>query len=261
MDRRDLLTANYNQGNLDLNDPRQSSYAYAKLVGSAEDAMVHYSLEGTIFAYLPNGAQKLIGFQAILKGVWEKIDQDSYSYKLFESGVFHHLDSKNYIETFENTMTNKKNQLSNIRGGTYETFIKPRQLDWVISGDDVWIQEPKTKIGYFGVSKPNNQDKETSFANTIFRGKISDLTDESSIAPSMMTYNYISPWYPFFEMDDVDGKIDWPAVCIKIQSWSDVPNSMKNVLKAKQKNSFESTNPWSETTRTLNHYRDNNKQN
>jgi hypothetical protein len=260
MDRRDLLTGKYGQGKLDLKNSKDSLYAYAKLLGSANNAMVHYSLEGTIFAYLPNGAQKLIGFQAILKGVWEKIDQDSYSYKLFESGFFHHLDSKNYIETFDNPITNKKNQLSNIKGGPYKTVIKPRQLDWVVSGDDVWIQEPKTRMGYFGVSKSNNQDKETSFANTTFRGKISDLNDESSIAPSMMTYNYISPWYPFFEMDDVDGKMYWQAVGIKIQSWSDVPKSMKNFLKAKQKNYFESTNPWSEPTSTLKHYRENNKQ-
>lgn len=130
----------------------------------------------------------------------------------------------------------------------------------MISGDDVWIQEPKTRVGYFGVSESNNREKQTAFANIIFRGKLSELNDASSIAPSMMTYNYISPWYPFFKMDDVEGKMYWQAVGNKIQSRSDVPDTMKEFLKAKQKNYFESTNPWSEPTSTLKHFRENNKQ-
>ena len=119
MDRRDLLTGKYSQKKLDLNDSRDSAYAYAKLIGSTNQAMVHYSLEGTIFAYLNDGAIPFIGFQAILKGVWEKIDQDSFRQTLFESGYFHSLDSKDYIEIFQNPITNERNLLSNIVGGPY----------------------------------------------------------------------------------------------------------------------------------------------
>ena len=187
MDRRDLLTGNYSQNKLDLNDSRDSAYAYAKLIGSTNKAMVHYSLEGTIFAYMNDGAIPFIGFQAILKGVWEKLGQNSFRHTLFESGFFHSLDSKDYIETFQNPITNEKNQLSNIKGGPYETIIKPNQLDWVVSGDDVWIQEPKTRMGYFGVSEPNHKEKQTAVANIIFKVKMSDLNDASSIASSVMT--------------------------------------------------------------------------
>jgi hypothetical protein len=259
MDRRDLLTANYNQGNLDLNDPRQSSYAYAKLVGSAEDAMVHYSLEGTIFALLPNGAKPFIGFQAMLKGVWKKHGQNSFQHISYETGFFHPLDSKEHIEIFENPITNQTNQLSEIRGGPYENIIKPTQHDWVVSGDDVWIQEPNSRIGYFGSAETNNKNKQTAFANTIFQGKLSQLDDESSIAPSMMTYNYVSPWYPFFEMDNVEGKMYWQAVGKKNQSWSDIPTSMQEYLTKNQNNYFESTNPWTERTSTLKHFRQSSK--
>jgi len=259
MDRRDLLTANYNQGNLDLNDPRQSSYAYAKLVGSAEDAMVHFSLEGTIFALLPNGAKSFIGFQAMLKGVWKKHGQNSFQHISYETGFFHPLDSKEHIEIFENPITNQTNQLSEIRGGPYENIIKPTQHDWVVSGDDVWIQEPNSRIGYFGSAETNNKNKQTAFANTIFQGKLSQLDDESSIAPSMMTYNYVSPWYPFFEMDNVEGKMYWQAVGKKNQSWSDIPTSMQEYLTKNQNNYFESTNPWTERTSTLKHFRQSSK--
>jgi len=259
MDRRDLLTANYNQGNLDLNDPRQSSYAYAKLVGSAEDVMVHYSLEGTIFALLPNGAKPFIGFQAMLKGVWKKHGQNSFQHISYETGFFHPLDSKEHIEIFENPITNQTNQLSEIRGGPYENIIKPTQHDWVVSGDDVWIQEPNPRIGYFGSADTNNKNKQTAFANTIFQGKLSQLNDESSIAPSMMTYNYVSPWYPFFQMDDIEGKMYWQAVGKKTQSWSDIPTSMQEFLSTTQNNYFESTNPWTERTSTLKHFRQSSK--
>ena len=74
MDRRDLITGQFSRASLDLSDPIQSSYAYAKLVGSAGNAMVHYSLEGTIFALLPDGVQPFIRFQALLKGVWKRKD-------------------------------------------------------------------------------------------------------------------------------------------------------------------------------------------
>ena len=259
MDRRDLLTANYNQGNLDLNDPRQSSYAYAKLVGSAEDAMVHFSLEGTIFALLPNGAKSFIGFQAMLKGVWKKHGQNSFQHISYETGFFHPLDSKDHIEVFENPITNQTNHLSEIKGGPYETIIKPTEHNWVVSGDDVWIQEPNPRIGYFGSAETNNKNKQTAFANTIFQGKLSQLDDESSIAPSMMTYNYVSPWYPFFEMDNVEGKMYWQAVGKKTQSWSDIPTSMQEYLTKNQNNYFESTNPWTERTSTLKHFRQSSK--
>jgi len=255
MDRRDLLTANYNQGNLDLNDPKQSSYAYAKLVGSAEDAMVHYSLEGTIFALLPNGAKPFIGFQAIQKGVWTRQGQDSFLFRLYETGFFHSLDSKDPIEIFENPITSQVNTLSQIKGGPYETKIKPEKLDWVVSGDDIWIQEPEPRIGNFGSSKINNNIKQTAFANSIFKGKLSQLNDAFSTASSMMTFNYVSPWYPFFEMDDVEGKMYWQAVGNKTQSFSDIPTSMQKFLEENQANYFASENPWFERTSTLKQYR------
>jgi|TARA_B100000809_G_scaffold183570_1_gene181449 hypothetical protein len=259
MDRRALLSGKFTEGKLNLSNSRHSVYAYAKLLGSADDAMVHFSLEGTIFALLPNGAKPFIGFQTMLKGVWEKQGQDSFQYRLYETGFFHHLDSKDHIEIFENPITNQTNQLSVIKGGPYETLIKPSQLDWVVSGDDVWIQEPQSRMGYFGSLETSNNNKQTAFANTIFRGKLSQLNDESSIASSMMTYNYISPWYPFFEMDDVDGKMYWQAVGTKTQSWSDVPTSMQDYLTKNQRNYFESTHPWTERTSTLKHFRQSSK--
>ena len=75
----------------------------------------------------------------------------------------------------------------------------------------------------------------------------------------MMTYNYVSPWYPFFEMDNVEGKMYWQAVGNKTQSWSDVPTSMQEFLTTTQNNYFESTNPWTERTSTLKHFRQSNK--
>ena len=76
MDRRALLSGKFTEDTLNLSNSEHSGYAYAKLLGSADNAMVHFSLEGTIFALLPNGAKPFIGFQAILKGVWKKHGQD-----------------------------------------------------------------------------------------------------------------------------------------------------------------------------------------
>ena len=259
MDRRALLSGKFTEDTLNLSNSEHSVYTYAKLLGSTDNAMVHFSLEGTIFALLPNGAKPFIGFQAILKGVWKKHGQDSFQHISYETGFFHHLVSKEHIEIFENPITNQTNQLSEIRGGPYENIIKPKQHDWVVSGDDVWIQEPNPRIGYFGSGETNNKNKQTAFANTIFQGKLSQLNDESSIAPSMMTYNYVSPWYPFFEMDNVEGKMYWQAVGKKTQSWSDIPTSMQEFLTTNQNDYFESTNPWTERTSTLKHFRQSSK--
>ena len=259
MDRRALLSGKFTEDTLNLSNSGHSLYAYAKLLGSTDNAMVHFSLEGTIFALLPNGAKSFIGFQAMLKGVWKKHGQNSFQLRLFETGFFHPLDSKDHIEVFENPITNQTNQLYEIKGGPYETIIKPTQHNWVVSGDDVWIQEPNSRTGYFGSAASNNKNKQTAFANTIFRGKLSQLNDESSIAPSMMTYNYVSPWYPFFQMDDIEGKMYWQAVGKKTQSWSDIPTSMQEFLSSTQNNYFESTNPWTERTSTLKHFRQSSK--
>ena len=75
----------------------------------------------------------------------------------------------------------------------------------------------------------------------------------------MMTYNYVSPWYPFFEMDNVEGKMYWQAVGKKTQSWSDIPTSMQEFLTTNQNEYFESTNPWTERTSTLKHFRQSSK--
>ncbi len=256
MDRRGLITGQFNRDSLDLSDPIQSSYAYAKLVGSAGNAMVHYSLEGTIFALLPDGVQPFIRFQTLLKGIWKRKDQGDYQFRLYEVGFFHNLDSSEPIEVFDNPITNETNVLTGIKGGPYNRIIRPKNLNWVISGNDIWIQEPVSRSGYFGSEPSNNQIKQNAFSNAIYRGKLSELSDQSLIAPSMMTFNYISPWYPFFGIDDVDTKIYWQAVGNKIQSRSDLPQPMKEYLSEKQRNYFKSSNPWTKKTSTLSHYRD-----
>ena len=255
MDRRDLLTGSFKGNDLDLGSPSDSLYAYAKLLGSSKPGMVHYCLEGTIFAHLPTGAIPLIGFQTVLKHVWESLDQKTCSYDSYESGFFHNLDSVEPINQFQNPVTNESNLLSEIRGGPYKKTISSNQINWERSGDDVWIQEPNTRKGNFGISESNNET-EFAFSNSIFRGKLSELNDTSHIAPAVMTYNFVSPWYPFFQMGDFEGKMYWQAVGTKIQSWSNVPTSMKKFLTKKKDNFFESKKPWKDRTSTLKHYRD-----
>ena len=56
-------------------------------------------------------------------------------------------------------------------------------------------------------------------------------------------------------MDEVPGKMYWQAVGTKVQSWSDVPDSMQEFLRQKKERFFQSKKPWSERTSTLKHYR------
>ena len=261
MDRRDIITAQFSIDSLDLSDPVQSSHAYAKLVGSAGNAMVHYSIEGTIFALLTDGVKPFIRFQALLKGIWSRKEQGTHQYRLYETGFFHNLDSNEPIRVFDNPITNESNVLTDIKGGPYDRLIGPRNFDWVISGDDIWIQEPISLSGYFGPEESENQIEQTAFSDSIFRGKLSELADESTMAPSMMTYNYVSPWYPFFGINDDETKIYWQAVGNKIQSWNDLPQSMQEYLVSRQKDYFSSSNPWMKKTSTLNHYREFQKRN
>jgi len=256
MDRRDLLTGRFKGNDLDLGLPNDSLYAYAKLLGSSNTGMVHYCLEGTIFAYLPTGAIPLIGFQTILKHVWKSLDHQTCSYDSYESGFFHNLDTVEPINVFQNPVTKENNLLSEIRGGPYKKEMSADQINWEISGDDIWIQEPNTRKGNFGASESGNEKIEFAFANSIFRGKLSEVNDSSSIAPAVMTYNFVSPWYPFFQMENIEGKMYWQAVGTKIQSWSNVPESMKKFLVGKKDNFFQSEKPWRSRTSTLQYYRD-----
>lgn len=254
MDRRELLTGSFSEDGIDLKNTSDSMYAYAKLLGSTDAEMVHYCLEGTVFAYLPTGAVPLIGFQTILKHVWSEMDYQSCRYISYENGFFHELDSIVPLQEFQNPVTKKINLLSEIRGGPYNKKITPDQIYWVESGDDIWIQEPNARKGNFTASEEENKN-EYAFANSIFRGKLSNLNDASSVSPSVMTYNFVSPWYPFFQMDEVPGKMYWQAVGTKVQSWSDVPDSMQEFLRQKKERFFQSKKPWSERTSTLKHYR------
>ena len=255
MDRRDLLTGGFKGNDLNLGSSSDSLYAYAKLLGSSDSGMVHYCLEGTIFAYLPSGAIPLIGFRSILKHVWKSLDKKTCKYDSYESGFFHGLNSAEPIKEFNNPVTNEINILSEIRGGPYHKEISSDQINWERSGDDVWIQEPNTRKGHFGISR-DDEKLEYAFANSIFRGKLSDLNDSSTTSPSVMTYNFVSPWYPFFQMDNIEGKMYWQAVGTKIQSWSNVPHSIQKFLDQKNDNFFGSAKPWKKRTSTLQFYRD-----
>jgi len=70
-----------------------------------------------------------------------------------------------------------------------------------------------------------------------------------------MHNNYISPWYPFFKMDNIEGKMYWQAVGTKIDSFSEVPKKMKNFLLTKHQEFFDSEQPWAIATSTLAEYR------
>ena len=256
MDRRDLLTGKFKGTDLNLSSPGDSLLAYAKLLGSSNAGMVHYCLEGTVFAYLPTGAIPLIGFRSILKHVWKPLGNKTCTYDSFESGFFHGLNSVEPVTEFSNPVTNEINILSEIRGGPYQKTISSDQIKWEISGDDVWIQEPNTRMGHFGISKDEDDRPEYAFANSIFRGKLSELNESPTSSPSVMTYNFVSPWYPFFQMDEIEGKMYWQAVGTKIQSWTNVPSSIQKFLNQKNDNFFDSKKPWKKRTSTLQFYRD-----
>ena len=261
MNRRSIIKGDFLDRKLDLSDPIESTKAYVKLLGIIEGGMVHYSLEGKIYSMLPSGPKPFVGFQAILKGVWRPLQDNAYSYRLFEVGLFADLETGAPIKKFLNPITGVENDLITIKGGPYDVVIKPHIYSWIISGDDVWIEESKSLNGYFGSSeKLDNNDKEVggeeiAFSNRIYRGKLSELNDEIVKASCQMHYNYISPWYPFFSMDNIEGKMYWQAVGTKIDSFSEVPKKMKNFLLAEHQEFFDSEQPWSEATSTLAEYR------
>ena len=261
MSRRNIIKGDFSDRKMDLSDPIASTKAYVKLLGIIEGGMVHYSLEGKIYSMLPKGPKPFIGFQTILKGVWRPLQDNAYSYRLFEVGFFADLETGIPIKKFINPVTNVENDLITIKGGPYDSIIKPNIYSWIISGDDVWIEESKSLNGYFGSSqKLNNNDSEASveeiaFLNRIYRGQLSELNDAVAKASCQMHNNYISPWYPFFKMENVEGKMYWQAVGTKIDSFSEVPQKMKNFLLAEHQEFFDSEQPWSIATSTLAEYR------
>ena len=261
MNRRSIIKGDFLDRKLNLSDPIESTKAYVKLLGILKGGMVHYSLEGKIYSMLPSGPKPFVGFQAILKGVWRPLQDNAYSYRLFEVGFFADLETGIPIKKFLNPITGVENDLITIKGGPYDFIIKPHIYSWIVSGDDVWIEESKSLTGYFGsTEKLNINNKETSseeiaFSNRIYRGKLSELNDGVATASCQMHYNYISPWYPFFSMDNIEGKMYWQAVGTKIDSFSEVPKKMKNFLLAEHQEFFDSEQPWSEATSTLAEYR------
>ena len=261
MSRRNIIKGDFSDRKMDLSDPIASTKAYVKLLGIIEGGMVHYSLEGKIYSMLPKGPKPFIGFQTILKGVWRPLQDNAYSYRLFEVGFFADLETGAPIKKFLNPITSVENDLITIKGGPYDSIIKPKTYSWIVSGDDVWIEESKSLNGYFGSSeKLDNNDKDASveeiaFSNRIYRGKLSELNDLAATASCQMHNNYISPWYPFFKMDNIEGKMYWQAVGTKIDSFSEVPKKMKNFLLIKHQEFFDSEQPWTIATSTLAEYR------
>ena len=261
MNRRSIIKGDFLNRKLDLSDPIESNKAYVKLLGSLKSEIVHYSLEGKIYSMLPKGPKPFVGFQAILKGVWRPLQDNSYSYRLFEVGFFADLETGMPIKEFVNPITSIENDLITIKGGPYDSIIKPNIYSWIISGDDVWIEESKSLTGYFGPTEKLNTNhkeavhEEITFSNRIYRGKLFELNDELAKASCQMHYNYISPWYPFFKMDNIEGKMYWQAVGTKIDSFSEVPKEMKKFLLTEHREFFDYEQPWTVATSTLAEYR------
>ena len=262
MNRRSIINGDFLNSKLDISDPIESNEAYVKLLGILEGGMVHYSLEGKIYSILPNkGPKPFVGFQAILKGVWQPLPNNTYSYSLFEVGFFADLETGIPIKKFVNPITSAENNLIRIKGGPHVSVIKPHIYSWVVIGDDIWIEESKTLNGYFGSSEKLNKNdnaenaKEIAFFNRIYRGRLSELNNGAARAFCQMHYNYISPWYPFFNMENIEGKMYWQAVGTKIDSFSEVPEKMQNFLLTEHQEFFDSEQPWTKTTSTLAEYR------
>lgn len=247
---------------IDFSDDTENLRAYVKLAGTTDNATVHYWYTGTIYGYTPEEIHPMVGWTGLLKMVWRNLGNGSFHFRVFDLAYFTEPGKSSRSSEFINPFTKKINRPIDIVGGPFDVVLSPKQFPWIISGDEVWVNEPKN-FSFINKLHPDEWPLASSgeMLNMLyldgFQGKLSELQDRrTSSAPSTLSIAHINPWYPFFEMGQREGCNLWHGNGKKVMNTSDISPEVLAYVEEISPGFIDSSDPWPTRTDSYKEYKE-----
>jgi hypothetical protein len=246
---------------IDFSDPVDNLKASVKLLGTLGRGNVHYWYSGQIFGVTPDDSVPLIGYAGLIKGVWLKLGEDNYLYRIYDNGYYADLETGKPVDEFENPLTGIIVRPLHYHGGPFDNSKTPAILDWTRCGDEIWTEQ------HLGAKFINKLDPAewplASSGKTIriryvegFRGRISDLENPDIVsAPCHLTSTHVAGWMPWLLMGQQPGSSLWCGQGKKIFDLDEIPEVTMRYLEADMPGYIESDGPWAMRSDTYLEYK------
>lgn len=259
-------------GALDLSDPATGLEAFVKLRGSTADETVYQIYSGNIFQAV-NGEvpRPVIGFWGLQKANWRSDGAGGYLSTDYDLGLYVDPETRAVIDTWDNHLTGKSNEVMHYRSGPSEGFHgleSDRESaygtftdNWQISGDQV-VHETTTWSDRTNLLQPDayplgstGERFKTSMSYSLMGRKSEILDPATNKAPCTYIWSFIAPWPPWMEMGQRDDFVVWRWVGHKLMSRSEVPQDLIDSVEAVWPGYVDDVRPWEEGSSGWNQYK------
>jgi hypothetical protein len=226
---------------LDINDPEDALTAMVKMRGSLLAEDVPHWYYGTIYGVLPGESPvPMVDFEGSEIDYYERQPDGSYHAYGATVSFFRDTHSGKLIETFNNPITGKRNEVRpnsisvdahyiyTVNGFKRSDDPRPipadapinRQLKWAESGEHVWLTMRRPYP--FGLPMGEHQ---------LVRGLLTELHDRS-VAKVYTTAapTFISPWLGWMDMPGHPGHTVWAGPARKLDRVEDYPTELLGLM-------------------------------
>lgn len=238
---------------LDTQDPDHNLIAYMKIMSDLSGKPTFRYHRGRILSVLGrNVGEPLMDFVACKQDRVRRLTDGSYQHGYRGVILFTELDTGRVLETFDNPITGKTNTVNHFKtawgsgvftplNGPYSLSAlsasqeavgldgEPFTVDWDINGDDVWITYDERVV-------VRNPDDTVAYADSSmyrYHASLEQLQDpRQTSAEAIMSWDTETTWWPWMNMDNVEGHMIFGSMGRKYNDIGDVP---KEVITASER--------------------------
>ena len=244
---------------LDLEDPAVRARVRAKVSGSAGEEKVYKFYRLHIYAYMHDGNLKpLYTMNNLNVTQCRPLEDNYYSFKVFEAGVYCKFDTDEVLESWENPITGEVREPWTFIGGPLnvklgpdgvetppEATVHPTALRMEAYGGMVFVPVA-SHFSYPSPFDPEEWPKESAgpvnYWDSLFvlASKVEDVVNpDIDNAPAFCQFQNLVSWGPWVGMGGIAGRSYGRAYGTKLSGPDDLPPGARRSLELKAPKIFD----------------------
>ncbi len=244
---------------LDLEDPAVRARVRAKVSGSAAEETVYKFYRLHLYAYMHDGNLKpLYTMNNLNVTQCRPLEDNYYSFKVFEAGVYCKFDTDEVLESWENPITGEVREPWTFIGGPLnvklgpdgvetppEATVHPTALRMEAYGGMVFVPVA-SHFSYPSPFDPEEWPKESAgpvnYWDSLFvlASKVEDVVNpDIDNAPAFCQFQNLVSWGPWVGMGGIAGRSYGRAYGTKLSGPDDLPPGARRSLELKAPKIFD----------------------
>ena len=270
-----VLSASSATPALDLEDPAVRARVRAKVSGSAAEETVYKFYRLHLYAYMHDGNLKpLYTMNNLNVTLCRPLEDNYYSFKVFEAGVYCKFDTDEVLESWENPITGEVREPWTFIGGPLnvklgpdgvetppEATVHPTALRMEAYGGMVFVPVA-SHFSYPSPFDPEEWPKESAgpvnYWDSLFvlASKVEDVANpDIDNAPAFCQFQNLVSWGPWVGMGGIAGRSYGRAYGTKLSGPDDLPPGARRSLELKAPKIFD-VESWTDYHDYIQEYKD-----